>query len=122
MNLTYVLYGNNDENLIKQIKSVDPTVRHQVTITPHKSKRTLEQNKWVRKFAAEFGKQFGYDPDEAYDLLMYKCNASYVTDKFTGEEIRLPGHFSKHKTDTGAEVQERMIQFGIGIGFYFDET
>jgi hypothetical protein len=121
MNINFILYGDNQQGLINKLNLVPPTEKHLVTVKPYKSQRSLEQNKWARKFASDLGKQIGYDPQEAYDILMYQCNPVYKTDPLTGNEIRLPGHLSDLKTDEAAEVQDRMIRFGQSIGFFFND-
>ena len=63
----------------------------------------------------------GYEADEAYTLLMYKCNPLFITDKATGEVIRMAGSFGKLNTKEAAEVQEAMIRFAAETGFYWDE-
>jgi hypothetical protein len=110
---------NNRARICEQILALDERL-WQCTIVEHKSKRSIPQNKWVRKFAREFGKHIGYDEDDAYDLLMYKCNPVFKIDPITGEEIRLAGHFSKLDTKKAAEVQELIIRFCIELGFYWE--
>jgi hypothetical protein len=111
----------NSEYLNEQIARLDPHKRWTIKVSEFKTQRSLEQNKWARKFALEFGKHIGYDADDAYDLLMFKCNPIYKTDPETGNEIRLNGHFSKLNTKEAAECQERMIRFGASLGFYFSD-
>jgi hypothetical protein len=105
----------------ERINNLPPIERYEITVKVFKTQRSLLQNRWARKFAAEFGKMIGYTPDEAYDLLMYKCNPVYKANPLTGEVIRLSGHFSKLNTKEAAEVQELMIAFGNECGFYFSE-
>ena len=121
--IDFTLNAQNRPNLIEKIAHLDCSNQlWQVTIRPYKAKRSLNQNNWARKFAYEFGKHIGYHADEAYDLLMFKCNPIFKTDPQTGNEIRLNGHLSKLNTAEAAEVQERMIMFGETLGFYFDEV
>jgi hypothetical protein len=119
--LDWTISADNRDGLFEKIRQLNPLVLWTCTIREKKSKRTLQQNKWARKFASEFGKHIGYEPDEAYDLLMYKCNPVFKTDPTTGNEIRLAGHFSKLDTADAANVQEVMIRFCAGLGFYFDD-
>jgi hypothetical protein len=112
--------SGNEEFLISRIKQLDPTKRWQVSVKPYKSKRTLAQNDWARGYARKASKHFGYTPDEMYDILMFKHNPIFVTDKDSGEVIRMPGSFSKLDTKEAAEVQEAIIQFGAEHGFYLD--
>jgi hypothetical protein len=118
--INYTINATNRDSFFEQVKKLDPTVLWQAKIVERKSQRSLQQNKWARKFAAEFGKHIGYEPDEAYDILMYKCNPVFKIDPVTKKEIRLAGHLSKCDTKEGAEVQERMIRFGESVGFYWD--
>jgi hypothetical protein len=108
--------------LIKRLDALDPTVRWQVTVKPFKSKRTLAQNDWARGYARKASQHFGYTPDEMYDILMFKHNPIFLTDKDSGEVIRMPGSFSKLDTKQAAEVQEAIIQFGAEHGFYLDSA
>jgi hypothetical protein len=119
--INYTITASNRDSFFEQVKKLDPTVLWEATIVERRSKLSAQQRKWARKFAAEFGKQIGYDPDEAYDLLMYKCNPVFKVDPVTQEEIRLPGHLTPKDTKIGAEVQERMIRFGESLGFYFED-
>lgn len=119
--LEYDLTPYNIDNFFSKVKTLDLTRIWHVSIREKKSKRSLAQNKWARKYAAEFGKRIGYDPDEAYDLLMYKCNPVFKTDPQTGNEIRLAGHFSSLNTKEAADVQELIVRFGIAMGFYWEE-
>lgn len=123
MSFEYDYTHSNRTGLNARLDALDTTATvWRVSVKPKKSKRTLPQNKWARKFAAEFGKHTGDTPDRAYDILMYKCNPVFITDPQTNVEIRLAGHFSGCDTAEGAEVQKRMIGFGIDLGFYFDEA
>lgn len=119
-NIEYCLYQRNTAPLYAQIERLDPTQRFKVTVTPWKSKRSLAQNKWVRGYAKDLGKHLGYEPDEMYEILMYKFNPLFITDKETSEVIRLPGHFSSLKTDAAAEVQNEIQRWASGLGFYWD--
>jgi hypothetical protein len=121
MNIEYCLFQNNHDALIAKLKHLDPTKRFKVEVKPFKSKRTLQQNKWIRAYASAFGKHFGYEADFAYDILMYKFNPVFTTD-LEGNEIRKGGHFSSLDTQKAAEVQDAVLRYGIEHGFYWDET
>lgn len=120
--LEFDLNAHNRAALNAKLDVLDctATVWH-VTIRPKKSKRSLSQNDWARKYARDFGSHFGYDADFAYDMLMYKCNPIFKTD-LEGNEIRIGGSFSKLNTADAAEVQERMLRYGLDNGFYWDES
>jgi hypothetical protein len=121
---THILDKSNAANVAtfaRLYKELDPTKRHEITIKQYREQRSNQQNRWARKFAAEWGKSIGYEPDEAYDLLMYKCNPVFVKNPETGEQIRMPGHLSDLDTKEAAEVQDRMQRFCAGLGFYMDE-
>lgn len=118
--INFTINSANRDNLIAQIRSLDVTRLWQATIAEKKSKRSLEQNKWARAFARDWGSHIGYEADEAYNLLMFKCNPIFVTDKATGEVIRLAGSFGKLNTKEAANVQETMIRFAAETGFYWD--
>ena len=119
--IKFIIYGNNKEQFIKKVNELDPTVRWQAIVTEYKSKRSDEQRKWSRKYAAEWGKHVGYEADEAYQLLMFKFNAKFIIDNETGEEIRTCGHFSKLNTKQAADVQEAILRYGEQLGFFWDE-
>lgn len=119
--INFVLTNGNLPALIKQLERLDVTQRWSVRISEWKSKRSLAQNDWVRKYARDASKHFGYEPDEMYDILMFKHNPVYVIDKETGEELKLAGHFSKLNTKEAAEVQERILRWGNSMGFYWEE-
>lgn len=117
----FILTSSNKQAFYDVLKGLDPTRNWVFNWHEQKSKRSLSQNDWARKFARDWGAQIGYEADEAYEILMYKCNPIYVTDKDTGEQIRLAGSFGKLNTKDAAEVQELMIRFGHSTGFYWDE-
>lgn len=117
----FTITPQNLSVFIDNVKRLDPTRQWVGSVVEKKSKRSSQQRKWARKFASEFGKQIGYEPDEAYDILMFKCNPVFIIDPVTKEEIRMPGHFGDRDTKEGAEVQERMIRFGESVGFYWEE-
>jgi hypothetical protein len=122
---THILDKSNAQNVktfAELYKRLDITKRWRVEIKEHRSQRSNQQNRWARKFATEWGKSIGYEPDEAYDLLMYKCNPVFIKNPETGEQIRMPGHLSDLDTKEAAEVQDRMQRFCAGLGFYFDES
>lgn len=114
------VYYNNKEQLFAKINQLDPTRKWSVSVIEWKHKRSLQQNKWIRAYAADFGKHFGYDADFAYDLLMYKFNPVFKTD-LDGNEIRVGGHFSKLNTKEAAEVQEAILIYSHEHGFFWDE-
>ena len=104
--------NQNLQFLVQKLERLDPTKGWVANVTEKKSRRSNEQNKWMRGFAADFGAHLGYSPDEAYELLMYKFCPEFITDPETGEEIRKTGHFSKKQDGTprntaeAAEVQD----------------
>ncbi len=118
-NFEFVLYGNMP-NLIERLSKLDSTIRHKIVVSEWKAKRSNEQNKWIWKFATDLGKHLGYTADEMYDLINYKFNPKFVTDKTTGEQIRLQGSFSKLKTDEAAEIQSQVLIWAESLGFYFE--
>ncbi len=75
----------------------------------------------VKNNLMDFGKHFGYDADFAYDILMYKFNPVFKYD-IEGNELRLPGSFSKLNISDAAIVQDNMLRYGIDNGFYWDES
>jgi hypothetical protein len=116
----FTLTATNRDQLYQKLSRLDPDVLWQVSVKERKSQRTLSQNDWARKFARDFGKHFGYDADFAYDMLMYKFNPIFKYDP-EGNEIRLGGSFSKLNTAEAAEVQEKMLRYGLDNGFYWNE-
>ena len=122
--IKHILDKNSEANkdaLFQKIKDLDSKVLWDIKIDKHKEKRSLEQNDWARKFARSCGEYMGYTPDEMYELLMYKCNPKFITDVESGEEIRSAGHFSDLSTKDAAMVQDRMINWGLEMGFYFED-
>lgn len=116
----FTLSANNRTLLIQTLQNLDPTRLWDVEWRERKSKRTLAQNDWARKYARDFGAHFGYDADFAYDMLMYKFNPVFKHDP-EGNEIRLAGSFSKLETAKAAEVQDMMLRYGLENGFYWNE-
>lgn len=123
----YTLSASNEAALIDKIKRLDKSATlYTVNIRPKKSKRSLEQNSWMRGFAADFGEYLGYTPDEAYELIMYKFCPEFIVDPETGEEIRKPGHFSKKQdctprdTKEAAEIQDAVQRWAAQLGFVWE--
>lgn len=120
------LSATNRQSLYAKIGQLDPMRIWLVNVTEAKSKRSIEQNKWIRGFAADFGKHFGYRPDEAYQLLMFKFCPEFFIDPETGNEVRMPGHFSKKQdqsprtTKEAAEIQEYIIEWACSLGFIWE--
>jgi hypothetical protein len=110
----------NPDALAQRVSQLDPNTKWEVVAKPYKSQRSLQQNDWARKYARDASKYFGYTPDEMYDILMYKHNPVFITDKVTGEVIRMNGHFSKLKTDEAAVVQEAILRWGVELGFVWE--
>lgn len=119
--IDYTINASNRKSLCEKINALDPLPLWQCTIRLKKSKRSLEQNRWARGFATAFGKHIGYEADDAYALLMYKCNPVFIVDPVTGGEIRVAGHFSSLDTKQAADVQDVMQRFCAELGFYWDE-
>jgi hypothetical protein len=113
----------NRDNLFAKISALDPHKSWICNITEKKTKRSNQQNKWMRGFADAFGDHFGYTRDEAYDMLMYKFCPEFVIDPETGAEIRMPGHFSTKQDGTprntkeAADIQEAVTIWGAQMGF-----
>jgi hypothetical protein len=113
----------NRDNLFAKISALDPHKSWICNITEKKTKRSNSQNKWIRGFAAAFGEHFGYSPDEAYSILMYKFCPEFTVDMDTGEEIRMPGHFSMKQdrtprdTKDAAEIQDAITVWSAQHGF-----
>jgi hypothetical protein len=118
--MKFTLTPTNHQALFDKLSALDPTRLWDIEWRERKSVRTTEQNNWVRKYARDFGKHFGYDADFAYEMLMYKFNPVFITDP-QGNELRICGHFSKLNTKDAAEVQEQILRYGTENGFYWDE-
>ena len=118
----------NMQNLFARIERLDPHKSWVCNVTEKKSKRSNDQNRWIRGFAADFGAHFGYEPDQAYELLMFKFCPEFFADPETGNEIRMPGHFSKHQdgtprnTQEAADIQEAILRWASGLGFIWEEN
>ena len=122
--IKHILDKNSDANkeaFFLKIRELDSKILWDIKIEKHKEKRSLEQNDWARKFARSCGEYLGYTPDEMYELLMYKCNPKFITDVESGVEIRSAGHLSGLSTKDAAMVQDRMINWGLEMGFYFED-
>ena len=111
-------YSSNFENLILWLKRLDPTKVWEVSVREWKSKRSIEQNRWIRGYADKLGKHIGYEADEMYDILMYKFNPQFIT--IEGEVVRIPGHFSQLKTNEAADVQDAVQRWGNELGFNWE--
>jgi hypothetical protein len=111
-----------------RINSLDPTRQWVCNITEKKSRRSNEQNKWMRGFAKAYGEELGYSQDDMYDILMYKFCPEFVTDPETKAEIRKPGHFSKLQDGTprctkdAADIQDAVQRWAGDLGFVWDEA
>jgi hypothetical protein len=122
----FIITANNRQQAIEQIKRLDLTQQWEMCISPRKSKRSLEQNSWMRGFASDLGKHLGYSPDDMYDLLMYKFCPEYIRDPVTKEDIRKPGHFSKKQDGTprntkeAADVQDAVQRWAEELGFVWE--
>jgi hypothetical protein len=81
----FIITANNRQQAIERITHLDPTQQWEMKIAPRKSKRSLEQNSWMRGFASDLGKHLGYSPDDMYALLMYKFCPEYIVDPVTKE-------------------------------------
>lgn len=123
----YHMTASNRPYLIEKIKSLDPTIIWTVTAKPRRSKRSNEQNRWMRGFATDFGAYLGYSPDEMYSMLMYKFCPEFITLP-DGKELRIPGHFStkqdgtKRTTKEAAEIQDYVQQWASELGFIWQEN
>lgn len=115
------LSHSNLPYFIAKLNDLDLSKGYVANVKIKASKRSLEQNSWVRKFARDFGEHFGYDADFAYEMLMWKFNPVFKTDP-DGNEIRIAGSFSKLTTAEAAKVQDAMLRYGIEHGFIFDEN
>lgn len=118
----------NRPNLWRQVEALDPTRQWVCNITEKKSRRSNEQNKWMRGFAKAFGEHIGYTPDECYEMLMFKFCPHFITDYETGNEIRTAGHFSKlqdgtpRSTKDAADIQDAVQRWAGDLGFVWDEA
>jgi hypothetical protein len=111
-----------------KLNSLDPTRQWVCNVTEKKSRRTNEQNKWMRGFAKAYGEELGYSQDDMYDILMYKFCPEFVTDPETKVEIRKPGHFSKlqdgtpRSTKDAADIQDAVQRWAGDLGFVWDDA
>jgi hypothetical protein len=83
----YHITPQNLSFLVQKMERLDPHKRWVCNVTEKKSRRSNEQNKWMRGFAADFGAHLGYSPDEAYELLMYKFCPEFITDPERRHEL-----------------------------------
>lgn len=124
MNIEYCLHQNNHEALFGKLKSLDPTQRFKVEVKPWKSRRSLEQNKLLWEFFTEFGAHVGYEGkqeiEELKQMVTLKLHTKIVTDKSTGEVVRLPPETSKMDTKEFSELMDKCIRYAAGLGFYFE--
>lgn len=123
----YRMSASNRQFLIQKISQLDPMRIWVVNAVEAKSKRSNEQNRWIRGFAADFGKYLGYTPDEMYSLLMFKFCPEFICDPTTGTDTRMPGHFSKlqdgspRTTADAALIQEAIERWAAELGFIWLE-
>lgn len=127
MTRPFVITPQNKPHAIAQIERLDPTKHWDMIIREHKSKRSLEQNSWMRGFAKDFGEYLGYSPDECYEMLMYKFCPHFITDPEAHKEIRTAGHFSKKQngsprtTAEAAEIQDAVQRWAAQLGFLWED-
>jgi hypothetical protein len=114
----FTIGDHNREAFCMLVKALPTGHLYTGKVIEKKSARSLEQNNWMRKYARDFGAHFGYDADFAYDMLMYKFNPVFRI--IDGDEIRMPGSFSKLDTKEAADVQDACMRYGIDNGFYWD--
>lgn len=114
--------------LVQKLERLDCHKQWVVNVTEKRTKRSNEQNRWMRGFATDFGAYLGYTPDQAYELLMYEFCPEFVTHPNTGKEVRLPGHFSQKQDGTprdtkdAAEIQEAVLRWAAELGFVWTEA
>jgi len=116
----FTITAHNRESFCAKVIALPLDTLYVANIIERKSKRSKDQQDWARKYARDFGKHFGYEADEAYQMLMWKHNPVFIDDG-AGNQIRLPGHFSKLDTAKAADVQDAMLRYGIDLGFFWDE-
>lgn len=123
-NIEYCLHQRNNAPLYAQLERLDPTQRFKVTVTPWKSKRSLEQNKLLWEFFTGFAAHVGYEGKQEIEdlkqMVTLKLNPKIVTDKATGEVIQLPPETSKMNTKDFSEMMDKVIRYASGLGFYWE--
>jgi hypothetical protein len=128
MSKPFALTKQNLPYLLPKLEQAAEEGGMEVIIRERKSKRSNDQNRWMRGFAADFGKHFGYDPDSAYELLMFKFCPEFIVDPETNEELRMAGHFSKKQdgssrsTKEAAEIQDAVQVWAANLGFVWEES
>lgn len=124
----FVITPQNKPHAIAHIERLDPTKQWEMIIRERKSTRSLEQNRWIRGFAADLGDYLGYSPDECYEMLMFKFCPHFIVDPQTQKEIRTAGHFSKKQDGTprntaeAAEVQDAVQRWAAELGFVWEQA
>jgi hypothetical protein len=119
MNITYIIYGNNQAGLINKLQSLDPTVKHEITIRVWKSKRSGEQNSRYWALLTGLGKHIGYEADEMHDIVRFKFMRNAI--EIEGEKLPLLKSTTKLTTADMAELQDKIERWGHNLGYFFEE-
>lgn len=124
MNIEFCLSGNNLPVLYEQLQKLDPTQRWKVEVRRWKSKRSIDQNKLLWEFFTEFGAHVGYEGKQEIEdlkqMVTLKLHAKIVTDKATGEIVRLPPETSKMDTKEFSELMDKCMRYASELGFYWE--
>jgi hypothetical protein len=119
MNITYIIYGNNQQGLINQLKLVPPTEKHLVTVKPYKSQRSIVQNSRYWALLTGLGKHLGYEADEMHDIVRFKFMRNAI--EIEGEKLPLLKSTTKLTTADMAELQDKIERWGHNLGYFFEE-
>lgn len=120
--IRFVIYGNNKPALYKHIEALDPTIKHVAEIKPYKSKRSLEQNKFLWDYFTDFGAHIGYEGKQEIEdlklMVTMKLHPKVVTNPITKNVVYLPPETSKMNTKEFSEMMDKIIRYTQTLGFY----
>ena len=118
-NIEYCLHQRNNAPLYAQIERLDPTQRFKVTVTPWKSKRSLEANKRYWALINGFGKHIGYNQDEMHEICRFKFLRNLI--ELEGEKIPVLQSTTKLNVSDFTDYMTAIERWAQSLGFFFQE-
>lgn len=118
--IKYTLSKNNIEGLIKKIKELDNDSLWSVTIKPHKSIRSLDQNEYYWKLVTELANYFGLkSKQEMHEVLSYKLLSKEKQIK--NLKVITINSTAKLNVKEFNQYLDKVKQFAKGYGFKLGE-
>jgi hypothetical protein len=118
--IKYTLSKNNIEGLIKKIKELDNDSLWSVTIKPHKSTRSLDQNEYYWKLVTELANYFGLkSKEEMHEVLSYKLLSKEKQIK--NLKVITINSTAKLNVKEFNQYLDKVKQFAKGYGFKLGE-